>query len=151
MNGTGPLLRLARPEDAEAIAALFTASRALLDFLPQLHSPEEDRGFIRGHIMRRYRVTLAEHNGGIVGYMADEPGWIEQLYVGPGFIATGIGSALLADAMSRNERLELWCFLENRRARAFYGRHGFVEVERTDGAGNEAQAPDIRLRWERQA
>jgi 8-oxo-dGTP pyrophosphatase MutT (NUDIX family) len=29
----------------------------------------------------------------------------------------------------------------------FYERHGFIEIERTDGSGNEEQAPDVRYRW----
>jgi hypothetical protein len=32
-------------------------------------------------------------------------------------------------------------------AQRFYLRHGFVEVERTDGAGNEEHAPDIQYGW----
>ena len=32
-------------------------------------------------------------------------------------------------------------------ARAFYRHHGLVELERTDGAGNEEKAPDIRMAW----
>ena len=28
-------------------------------------------------------------------------------------------------------------------------RHGFVEIERTDGAENEEREPDILLRWNR--
>ena len=32
----------------------------------------------------------------------------------------------------------LWCFAENAAARAFYEAQGFVVVEETDGAGNEA-------------
>jgi len=32
-------------------------------------------------------------------------------------------------------------------ARRFYGREGFVEVEHTDGAGNEEGEPDVRLEW----
>ena len=41
----------------------------------------------------------------------------------------------------------LWVFESNRRAQAFYERHGFVAVERTDGTGNEEQEPDIRYAW----
>ena len=32
-------------------------------------------------------------------------------------------------------------------ARRFYARHGLVELERTDGSGNEEKAPDIRMAW----
>jgi putative acetyltransferase len=140
-------LRLATPDDADAIAGVFTASRNLLTFLPQLHTAEEDRGFIRGHILTRYRVTVATREGRILGFLSDEPGWIENLYVMPDALGGGIGSVLLADAMARNEALELWCFEENHRARRFYERHGFLEVLRTDGSDNEERCPDIRFRW----
>jgi ribosomal protein S18 acetylase RimI-like enzyme len=43
--------------------------------------------------------------------------------------------------------LQLWVFETNVGAQRFYRRHGFVEVERTDGAGNEEKAPDIRMAW----
>ena len=34
-------------------------------------------------------------------------------------------------------------------ARRFYAREGFVEVDWTDGAGNEEHEPDVRCRWVR--
>lgn len=140
-------LRLATPTDADAIAGVFTASRGLLTFLPALHTPDEDRGFIRGHILPHYRVTVATSDGRTVGFVADKPGWLESLYVAPEAVGSGIGSALLRAAMARNDALELWCFEQNCRALRFYERHGFVEVLRTDGTGNEERCPDIRLRW----
>jgi putative acetyltransferase len=142
-------LRRAVMEDADEIAALFSASFRLLSFLPPLHTPEEDRAYVRDVLLARQRVTVAEDNGRIVGFMAETDGWIDQLYVQPGLLRQGVGSALIADAKSRNENLTLWCFLENHPARSFYERHGFVEVERTDGNGNEARSPDIRYRWVR--
>lgn len=140
-------LRLATPADADDIAALFSASRELLEFLPQLHTPAEDRGFIEGHVLPNYRVTVAEQDGTIVGFMADEPGWINHLYVAPEVLRLGIGSALLADVKARNAALDLWCFAQNLRARAFYEKHGFVAVESTDGSGNEERCPDVRYHW----
>jgi len=32
-------------------------------------------------------------------------------------------------------------------AQRLYERHGFVAVERTDGAGNEECEPDVRYVW----
>jgi ribosomal protein S18 acetylase RimI-like enzyme len=43
--------------------------------------------------------------------------------------------------------LALWTFQSNVRAQAFYARHGFVEVRRTDGAANEEKTPDVRMVW----
>ncbi|MHB1101939.1 MAG: GNAT family N-acetyltransferase [Devosia sp.] len=142
-------LRLATEEDADDIAALFAVSRLLLTFLPDLHSVEEDQAHIRDHVLVDYRVTVAERDGTIVGFMAELEGWIEHFYMDPAQLRTGIGSALIADAKARNEGLELWCFADNIRGRAFYEKHGFVAVKFTDGAANEAKAPDILYRWER--
>jgi len=143
------VLRPATAHDADAIAALFTASRKLLDFLPPLHSAEEDRAFIADIVLPGQRVTLAVSGDRVAGFLAEEPGWINHLYVAPEALGRGIGSMLLADAKTRHETLELWCFADNRRARRFYEAHGFAEVERTDGSGNEERMPDIRFRWRR--
>jgi GNAT superfamily N-acetyltransferase len=48
---------------------------------------------------------------------------------------------------AREPRLVLWTFQANSAAIAFYLREGFVEIERTDGAGNEEGLPDVRMIW----
>lgn len=148
-SSEGITLRLATRADADWIAAVFAASRRLLTFLPDLHSVEEDRAHIRDHVLVDYRVTVAERDGQIVGFMAELEGWIEHLYIAPAQLRTRVGSALIADAQARNQSLQLWCFADNMRARAFYEKHGFVAAKFTDGASNEARAPDILYRWER--
>lgn len=142
-------LRPATQHDADDIAALFAVSRRLLTFLPDLHSVEEDRAHIRDKVLVDYRVTVAERDGRIVGFMAELEGWIEHFYMDAAQLRTGIGSALIADAKARNQSLGLWCFADNLRGRAFYEKQGFVAVKFTDGASNEAKAPDILYRWER--
>jgi GNAT superfamily N-acetyltransferase len=92
---------------------------------------------------------VAERDGAIVGFMAELEGWIEHLYVDAAQLRTGVGAVLIADAQSRNEDLQLWCFANNLRGRAFYERMGFEAVKFTDGAANAAQAPPILDRWER--
>ena len=47
----------------------------------------------------------------------------------------------------RQDRLFLWTFVANQKARAFYRREGFREVEQTEG-DNEEGLPDVRLTWE---
>lgn len=144
-------LRLATRDDADDIAALFAVSRRLLTFLPDLHSVEEDQAHIRNKVLVDYRVTVAERDGRVVGFMAELEGWIEHFYMDAAHLRSGIGSALIADAKARNESLELWCFADNMRGRAFYEKHGFVAVKFTDGTSNEAGAPDILYRWVRPA
>lgn len=141
-------LRPATEADADAIATLFRASRALLTFMPELHTPAEDRDYV-GTLIATQRVTVAEQDGRLAGFMAEDDGWINQLYMAPDALRSGGGSALLAAAKSRNDSLELWCFLDNHQARAFYEKHGFTVAEMTDGSTNEAKLPDIRYRWSR--
>ena len=144
-------LRAATQADADDIAALFAVSRRLLTFLPDLHSVEEDQAHIRESVLIDYRVTVAERDSRIVGFMAELDGWIEHFYMDASQLRSGIGSALMADAQSRHDSLELWCFADNLRARAFYESHGFAAVKFTDGADNEEKVPDILYRWERPA
>jgi GNAT superfamily N-acetyltransferase len=142
-------LREATSADADAIAEVFTASRGLLTFLPRLHTPDEDRAFIAHRIVPEYRLTLAEEDGRLLGYMAEGEAWIEQLYVSPIAVRRGVGSALMAEAKARQKRLELWCFKQNVTGRAFYAAQGFEALYETDGSGNEERSPDVRYRWER--
>jgi chorismate mutase len=81
--------------------------------------------------------------------MTVEPGWVEQLYVDPQWRGRGLGDRFVELAKQRQPGgLELWTFQVNTPACRFYERHGFVEVERTDGAGNEEHVPDLRMVWE---
>ena len=139
-------LRPARPEDGEAVGRLFTASFALLDFLPKLHTPAEDLWFFR-KVVAEQRVTVAEDESGLIGFVGETEGWINHLYVRPDRLRAGIGSALLRCAQGHQSRLELWCFQKNLGGRAFYEAHGFEAAAFTDGAHNEEREPDIRYVW----
>lgn len=142
-------IRPAHPDDADDIGRLFATSRRVLTFLPELHSVEADMAYIRATVMRDYLVTVALRDGVIVGFMAEKPGWIEHFYMDASQLRTGIGSVLIGVTKGRNSSIELWCFRDNLGGRAFYEKHGFVAVEQTDGSGNEAKAPDVRYRWQR--
>ena len=74
--------------------------------------------------------------------------WLDDLYVAPGHAGQGLGSALLDLVKARRpDGFCLWVFEMNAPARGFYARRGLVELERTDGSGNEERAPDLRLAW----
>ena len=144
--------RRAEVGDGAAVAAVFGAARSEMAYLPALHTPDEDRAFFTDRVVGSgsHDVKVAEVSGGaeMVGFCAAHAGWIEHLYVTPAWQGGGIGSALLARAMSENPGgLSLWVFEQNERAAALYARAGFEVVERTDGLGNEEQVPDLRMQW----
>ncbi len=143
-------LRIATSDDIEAIAQLFLRSRQVaLPFLPIVHSPEEDRKHMREmHV--RGRITLAEEDEQIVGFIVDLDGWIAHLYLDPDRRQQGIGQRLIDDAKARHDALELWCFQQNWAARAFYEKNGFVAIKETDGE-NEEKLPDRLYRWRKGA
>jgi GNAT superfamily N-acetyltransferase len=146
----GVMLRTARPDDAEAIAAVFSPSFRLLTFLPELHTYADDRLFIANVIMKECDVKVAEAGGRIVSFLARSGEEIRLLHTHPDFVGKGAGAALLDAAKSSGvAALELWCFQANTGARRFYERHGFRPILFTDGANNEEKTPDVRYRWER--
>ncbi|CAN5880902.1 hypothetical protein BH11PSE3_BH11PSE3_44130 [soil metagenome] len=142
--------RSATTADAAAIAAVYSPSFRLLDFLPILHTVEEDRAFIETVILKECEVTVAEKDGRVVGFLALQGEEVRLLHVHPDIIGTGAGSLLIEVAkQSGGTALELSCFQANARARRFYESHGFKAVRFTDGRNNEEKTPDVRYRWER--
>ena len=77
------------------------------------------------------------------GFALRDAGFITALYVARDARSTGIGTRLLEVAAGDRDT-KLWTFQANMPARAFYERHGFSEVTRTDG-DNEEALPDILL------
>jgi len=94
-------------------------------------------------------VVVAEQEGRVVGFVAlAERNFVEHLYVDPGRLGEGIGSALLEDAKRRMPAgFRLWVFQQNERARRFYENRGLTVVELTDGSGNEEKTPDALYEW----
>jgi len=114
-----------------------------------LHTPEEDRWFYREHVFKTCRVWGRFDQDALSGLIAFRDGWVEQLYVLPAAQSRGVGTELLDVAKRACERLELWTFQCNERARRFYEARGFALVEQTDGARNDEKEPDARYVWAR--
>ena len=75
-------------------------------------------------------------------------GWIDQLYLLPGWVGHGIGTRLLE--LARRELpspIRLYTFQCNDRARRFYERRGFEAISFGDGSGNEEKCPDVLYEW----
>jgi len=151
-TGAGEVvLRRATQADAGAVADVWLASfHDALPTVQRAHDDDEVRGWIATHLVPSTECWVATVDDEVVAMMALSPGWIDQLYVVPARQGRGIGSALVLRALERQaeegwEPLQLWTFQVNAGARGFYARHGFHEVELTDGATNEEHEPDVRL------
>jgi chorismate mutase/GNAT superfamily N-acetyltransferase len=142
------LLRPATTDDAEELTELYLATRsaAVPAMPPQLHGHDSVVAFMTGVIVDK-EVWVAELDG-IVGFATLAEAFLDALYVGPAHQGFGIGTALLDLAKARRpDGFALWVFASNVPARGFYRRHGLVELEHTDGSGNEERSPDLRMAW----
>jgi GNAT superfamily N-acetyltransferase len=147
------IIRRAIARDSAAAAELYLRSRragaAAGTIPPLVHEDDDVRAWITHFVIPRLECWLAEHvRSGLAGMLVLEADWIDQLYVDPELTRAGIGAKLIAVAKrERPDGLRLWTFASNEGAQRFYLRHGFQEVERTDGARNEEGAPDIQYGW----
>jgi GNAT superfamily N-acetyltransferase len=136
------VIRRATEQDVDAIVAIFEPSFATLDFLPQLHTHDENVAFFRRCVLEGEAYMLGDGFSILSGAM------LSHLYVHPRSFGTGVGHALFEHATSvRPDGFEFWVFQQNERARRFYEAHGATAVEFTDGSGNEERTPDVRYVW----
>jgi len=142
-------IRPASPADADAVAAVYLAARRQMSYAPLAHDDAAVRGWIAAVLIPGGGVSVAvDLAGRVLGMMAVEERegacWLEQLYVSPAAQGLGIGAALLAKLVAHTAGpIRLYCFENNRRARAFYERHGFVARARRAGSANEEGCPDL--------
>jgi ribosomal protein S18 acetylase RimI-like enzyme len=149
------IIRRAVHADTDSASRLYVNARraaAEIGSVPRSpHLDDDVAEWIRHVVIPTLECWLAQNPGGeVVGIMVLKAGWIDQLYVDPDLTGRGIGAGLLE--LAKRERphgLQLWTFVSNDGAQRFYERHGFREVERTDGTCNEERAPAIRYVWKR--
>jgi len=142
------MLRRATPEDADAIAGVLTAARAAQEWMPQLHTADEDRGFVRDLLLPSHDVWVAEEDGDIVGFAAVKDAVLGHLFVHPDVQGRGIGTVLLGKAKELLPHgFTLWTHQPNEQACRFYERRGLDAVEYTDGATNMEKLPDVCYAW----
>ena len=116
-------------------------------WMPKLHSPEEDLGFLR-HLFERGTIRVSGDPP--LAFLARHGGEVDALYVCPSARRQGLGRALMEEAMAAEPHLMLWTFQANAEARAAYAALGFEEVEFGDGSWNEEHLPDVCLEWRRE-
>jgi chorismate mutase/GNAT superfamily N-acetyltransferase len=141
------LLRPAREDDADAVGEVYLASRRGARMPAPVHTDDEVRSWLASRL-RTDETWLAEVGGVVAGYARLAGAWLDDLYVAPSYAGQGVGTGLLDVAKAlRPEGFCLWVFESNEPARRFYAARGLVELQRTDGRGNEEKAPDIMTAW----
>jgi GNAT superfamily N-acetyltransferase len=141
-------LRPAHEGDAAAVAEIHLAARRTAAMPPGIHTDDEVRRWLAGRVAGADEVWLAEVAGEPAAYARFTDTWLDDLYVDPAHAGRGVGSALLDLVKARRPQgFCLWVFEMNEPARAFYDHRGLVTLERTDGSGNEEQAPDVKMAW----
>ena len=147
------MIRRATLEDADELAAILRAAmRGAMPWLPDLHTPEEDRRFLRTIVLPNEEVWVAEVDERPVGFVAlgsrEGVVYLQHIYVAPERQSRGLGSELINRAKERRPTgFRLWVFQKNDGARRFYERHGLRLVELTDGSGNEEREADALYEW----
>lgn len=141
--------RPATAEDAAEVAQVYLAShKKYVSCAPLAHTDIEVRRWIKTFLIPTGGVEVAILQGEILGMCATSHdgkyGWINQLYLRPDSVGSGIGAVMLERALTKLDRpVRLYTFQENEGARRFYERHGFKAIEFGDGSGNEEGAPDV--------
>lgn len=138
----------ATPEDAPVIASILSDWIDTTSWMPRVHTDEEQRGFGRMLVDRGWTQVVRD-NGAAVGFLSRDGADVHALYVAGSARGLGVGTALLDQAKAATPFLRLYTFEANTAAQRFYLREGFVEIGRTDGAGNDEHLPDIRYEWRR--
>ena len=111
------------------------------------HSAEEDRAYFGDVILAKNRVYVADMCGRVVGFMAIEDDFIDQLYVDPVNQRQGIGTSLIAHAKTLSPSgLHLFTFEANVQGRSFYEKHGFKVISVGVSPPPESE-PDVEYRW----
>jgi chorismate mutase/GNAT superfamily N-acetyltransferase len=136
-------------DDLYALQEVFLAATAGPGHPPETRSPEEVRTWCLGLLDPPGRelwvaVRGIEH----LGFVLVEGAWVNLLFVHPDRQARGVGAALLDVVKSlRPHGFGLRVYQENQRARAFYLKHGLIELEQTDGSSYRDAEPDMQMAW----
>ncbi len=97
-------LRSADPAEAEAITALMRRSKAHWGYDQEFRDRARDGLTVRPDMIRDDRVVVAERDGVLLGFyqLCGEPpaGRLEDLFVDPAAIGTGLGRVLFEHAFA---------------------------------------------------
>jgi len=138
------------PENLMETVSMWRASkRSAFPYVAvmQQYTLESDVEYFRDSLAAKCEVWLARRDGRIVGMLALDGRFIDQLFVAVEAQRTGVGTALVRKGMERSpEGLALFTFRKNLPARTFYEKHGFAIV-RFGVSPPPENEPDVEYCW----
>ncbi|QHJ06235.1 GNAT family N-acetyltransferase [Hymenobacter busanensis] len=141
------VIRPALPSDLVPLAQLFARTReAAFPWLTATKVKSLEKEFQDQTAGETVFVAADKFSSSVVGFVSVwEPArFLHHLYVSPERQGEGIGSQLLASITSRlPPPYQLKCLVQNRRARAFYQRHGWYPIT----VGQSAEGDYELLEW----
>lgn len=142
-------LRPGFAEDLPAVHEVFLAASRGGGQPLEWRTPEEVRAWSMGLLDLPGRdLWLARCEDELLGFVLMEGAWVNLVFVHPDHQARGVGDALLQLVKAMHPSgFGLRVHQANERAQAFYRRHGLVELESTDGAGQVDRSADLQLAW----
>lgn len=140
-----------RETDLGALAGVFREVylQTYPHFDQKFHEPKRFQEILRENTLRDSQVWIAENDREIVGFLALKKNFIDQLYILEKFQNRGLGSFWVKRAQTvYPDFLELYTFACNKKAIAFYQKHGFKIIRR--GIAPDEKMPDVLMRWQPQ-
>jgi GNAT superfamily N-acetyltransferase len=108
----------------------------------------ETRWWIRTIVLTTCTVWVAEEADKVVGFAGLCADVVEHLYVHPTAWGRGVGTQLLDTVRAASpDKLALYVFQRNARARRFYEAQGFTLRALGTDVTNEEREPDAYYEW----
>ena len=134
------------PTDAAELVSMWRTSFEHGVGIRDPNSIESQLAYFLDAVVPLNKVQVARDQDQIVAFLASTPESVSQLYVRVQSIGRGLGTLLIEAAKADSHgSLWLYSFAQNSRARRFYERHGFIEVERE--SENMYKLEAIKYSW----
>jgi chorismate mutase/GNAT superfamily N-acetyltransferase len=136
-------------DDLHALPEVFLAATAGPGHPAETRTEDEVRAWCQSLLDRPGReLWVVVRADLLLGFVVLEREWVNLLMVHPDRPARGVGAALvdLVKAL-RAQGFGLRVYQRNQQARAFYRKHGLIELERTDGSSYRDAEPDLQMAW----
>jgi ribosomal protein S18 acetylase RimI-like enzyme len=145
-----PIIRLYKPEDFDDITRLWFEAQTVA--MPKLmkrmgYQLEDAREYFTRAVVAECQIWVYERDDVPLGFFAIQGELLDRLYVDPAYHRQGIGQALLTKARQLlPKHIWLYTHVENKMARAFYEKNGFV-AEKFGVSPEPESEPDVEYHW----